>query len=60
MKRIKDVLSVELKDDSTPYGGKAFSNETVADFITESELTPSDSIEALNQELKLCGIKPVE
>lgn len=29
MKTIKDVLSVELVDDNTPHGGKAYLNETV-------------------------------
>lgn len=59
MKTIKDVLSVELVDDYTPNGGKAFSNETVEDFIKDTDLSTTDSIQALNRELKLCGIKPI-
>ena len=59
MKTIKDILSAELVDDNTPNGGKAFSNETVNDFIKNTDLSTTDSIQALNRELKLCGIKPI-
>lgn len=59
MKTIKDVLSVELVDDNTPYGGKAHLTETVEDFIQETNLSTTDSIQKLNRELKLCGIKPI-
>lgn len=59
MRTIKDVLSIELIDDNSPNGGTAFSNETVADFIQDTDLSLNDSITILNQELKLCGIKPI-
>lgn len=59
MKTIKDVLSVELMDDNTPHSGKAYANETVEDFIQDTNLSTTDSIQKLNRELKLCGIKPI-
>lgn len=59
MIKIKDVLDVILKDDNQTTGGISHTTETVEDFIMDTDLKPTDSLEALNRELKLCGIQPV-
>lgn len=57
MKTIKDVLSVELKEET--HGGQEHLNETVKDFINDTKLSTNDSIKALNRELKLYGFLPL-
>lgn len=57
MTTIKTVLSVALVKDHTPYGEEQI--QTVEDFIKDTNLSTRDSLQALNRELKLCGIKPI-
>lgn len=56
---IRDVLSIQLKDDYSENGGISHIGETVGDFIAYTNLKLDDSIAALNRELKLCGICPI-
>lgn len=57
---IEPYLDIVLEDDDTPFGGTAFTGETVRDFIQSfgTELhncTP----EELDSALVECGIRPV-
>lgn len=54
----KEILQTVLEDDATPYGGKAFHNETVADFLETVDKKPKNLTE-LNTLLKANGIKPL-
>ena len=56
---IRDVLSIQLKDDYSENGGISHIGETVGDFIAYTNLKLDDSIVDLNRELKLCGICPI-
>lgn len=56
---IRDVLSVQLKDDYSENGGISHIGETVRDFICDTNLKLDDSIAALNRELKICGLCPI-
>lgn len=53
-------MDVFLEDDDTPYGGTAFSGETVRDFLKSLDI-PQESVtlESLNKELIQNGIKPI-
>lgn len=54
-----DWKSVVLKDDDTPYGGTAFSNETLYDFVGDEFDPCTAKIELLNEQLKACGIQAI-
>ena len=59
---IKEALGdnyakIILQDDDTPYGGTAFEDETLGEFMDEVGIEPTDSMKKLNQALKDCGIK---
>ena len=63
MTPINDYFDYVLEDDDSPYGGTAFSGETVIDFLLSigSEYAGTIStVEQLNAELVECGIKPIE
>lgn len=62
MKRAKDFWNYILEDDpSVPYGGTAFRDETLGDFIEEDmdfdENTPMNKV---NRALRECGIKTIK
>lgn len=52
-----DYANIILQDDNTPYGGTAFEDETLGEFMDEVGIKPTDSMKKLNQALKDCGIK---
>lgn len=52
-----DYAKIILQDDNTPYGGTAFEDETLGEFMDEVGVKPTDSMKKLNQALKDCGIK---
>ena len=52
-----DYANIVLQDDNTPYGGTAFEDETLGEFMDEVGIKPTDSMKKLNQALKNCGIK---
>lgn len=52
-----DYAKIILQDDNTPYGGTAFEDETLGEFMDEVGIKPTDSMKKLNQALKDCGIK---
>lgn len=56
-------LGARLQDDGTPYGGTSYSGERLIDFVSEN-YRPIDyeslTLERLNEDLKSCGIKPIE
>lgn len=56
---IKNYLHIELTDDNTTKGGISFVGETVKDFLQDTDLKSSDSLEKLNKELVACGIEPI-
>lgn len=59
MKTAQDFLDYELEDDATDFGGKSFSNETLRDFLEETE-TPFDTpMNEVNKILIQCGICPI-
>lgn len=62
MKKIKDILDIELRDDNTKNGGVAFLGETVADFIDDDDiiLNEEDSVSELNKILVECGIEEIK
>ena len=59
---IEDYFDYVLEDDDSPYGGTAFSGETVVDFLLSigSEYAGTiNTVEQLNDELVGRGIKPI-
>lgn len=49
-----------LQDDDTPYGGTAYIDETVGEFMDSIGLKGTHSMKQLNMALKDCGIKTLE
>lgn len=49
-----------LQDDNTPYGGTAYIDETLGEFMDSIRLKGNNSIEQLNIALKNCGIQTLE
>lgn len=53
-----------LHDDKTTFGGKAFANETLDDFLTSIEinrrLVYELTLDKINAALKECGIMPIK
>lgn len=55
------ILEMVLEDDSSPYGGVSFYNETLRDFLCDvSDASECPRAEEINDLLKSCGIKPIE
>lgn len=52
-----DVL---LKDDDTPYGGKAFIGETLRDFLLELGAPLDSPMNKVNNWLRGCGLMPIK
>lgn len=58
MKITKKIASrLELRDDATPTGGKAHSDEHLDEFMEEVSLPYGTSLTKVNEALKECGIK---
>ena len=56
------ILTLELEDDNTEHDSESFSGRIVGDFLRDfcdNEKQP-ETLDALNVELKACGIKPIE
>ena len=49
-----------LQDDDTPYGGTAYVDETLGEFMDSIGLEGTHSMKQLNIALKDCGIKTLE
>ena len=59
MKITKKIASrLELRDDATPTGGKAHSDENLDEFMGEVGLKYGTSLTKVNEALKECGIEP--
>lgn len=60
---IKDILNdynIKLYDDDSLIGGLSHSEETLEEFMKETDISPDESIGKLQKELKKCGIKEIE
>lgn len=53
-------LNVELEDDDTPYGGKAFIGETLKDFLLEIGAPLDSPMDKVNNWLRECGLMPIK
>ena len=60
MDTAEKYLNVELEDDDTPYGGKAFIGETLRDFLLEIGAPLNSTMDKVNNMLKECGIMPIK
>lgn len=60
VKDIYDLIAnrVMFEDDS-PYGGRAFDNETYSDFIIENNISLNSSLDSFDEILKDCGFVPI-
>ena len=63
--RIKQYLGnnyreIILQDDDTPYGGTAYIDETLGEFMDSIGLEGTQSMKQLNIAVKDCGIKTLE
>lgn len=59
MKALEKYFDYNLVDDGSSFGGTAFENETVRDFVEEVG-AGIETLEQLNEALANCGILPVE
>lgn len=61
---VKDIYeklkSEELREDSTPYGGKSFDGETYGDFIVENNIPMDMGLLDFNNILRECGLKKLK
>lgn len=55
-KKIAEKLA--LRDDSTPFGGKAHSTECLDEFMESTSTPYGSTLEKVNQALKECGCEP--
>ena len=53
-------LNVELEDDDTLYGGKAFIGETLKDFLLEIGQPLDSPMYKVNKMLKDCGLMSIK
>jgi hypothetical protein len=60
MDTAEKYLNVELEDDVTPYGGKAFIGETLKDFLLELGAPLDSPMNKVNNMLKECGLMPIK
>lgn len=59
MKITKKIASrLELRDDATPTGGKAFCDECLNDFMESVSIPYGTSLKKVNEALKECGMEP--
>ena len=59
MKITKKIASkLELRDDETPTGGKAFCDEHLDEFMESVSIPYGTSLTKINEALKECGIEP--
>lgn len=59
MTKTINYLNLILKDDETLTGGTSFHNETLMNFLDETELNYSTDIEIVNGALMVSGILPI-
>lgn len=59
MNKLNNVLNTVLEDDSTANGGVSFKGETLKNFLDETGISYSASMEEINNALIECGIKPI-
>lgn len=59
MTKTINYLNLILKDDETLTGGTSFHNETLMNFLDETELNYSTDIEIVNDALMVSGILPI-
>ena len=52
-----DYKEIILQDDDTPYGGTAYIDETLGEFMDSIGLEGTHNMDELNTALKDCGIK---
>lgn len=52
-----DYKNIILEDDDTPWGGVAYCDETLGEFMDSVGLTKENTMNILNLILKNCGIK---
>ena len=55
----EDWKNVVLQDNNLPFGGIAFVGETLGDFLDEEVDPTSLTMEELNRDLEICGIRAV-
>ena len=60
MDTAEKYLNVELEDDVTPYGGKAFIGETLKDFLLELGAPLDSPMNKVNNWLRGCGLMPIK
>ena len=60
MDTAEKYLNVELEDDVTPYGGKAFIGETLKDFLLELGVPLDSPMNKVNNWLRGCGLMPIK
>lgn len=60
---VKDIYNLIAKrvmvEDDSPYGGRAFDNETYSDFIIENNISLNSSLDSFDEILKDCGFVPI-
>src|SRR5699024_8142275 len=59
MKKLNNVLNTVLEDDNTANGGVSFKGETLRNFLDETGIDYTASIEEINSALIEYGIKPI-
>ena len=60
MKITKKIASrIELKDDSTDFGGISYAGETLDNFMEECNIPYGTSLTNVNDNLIECGIQPI-
>ena len=55
-----DYKEIILQDDDTPYGGTAYIDETLGEFMNSIGLKETHTMKRLNIALKNCGIQTLE
>lgn len=53
------ILNTELKDDNTQTGGKNYEDETLLEFLEETNMSPDSKLGTINYALIDCGILPI-
>ncbi len=60
---VKDIYNLianrVMVEDDSPYGGRAFDNETYSDFIIENNISLNSSLDSFDKILKDCGFVPL-
>lgn len=60
---VKDIYNLianrVMVEDDSPYGGRAFDNETYSDFIIENNISLNSSLDSFDEILKESGLIPI-